>query len=140
MNESLITKRVILTFSGHAAGQPIVNELVKKHDLQINIYRASITPNEEGYLAIDLTGTEKNISAGLSYIESFNININQTGNSLIWDKERCVSCGNCLSHCPTDALHIEDNTSRQVVFDGEKCIECLSCIRNCPFGACSSLF
>ena len=77
MSQENITRRVILTFSGHAAGQPIVNELVKKYDLQINIYRARITPKEEGYLAIDLSGTEKNIAEGLNYIESFNININQ---------------------------------------------------------------
>ncbi|MBI9107868.1 MAG: 4Fe-4S binding protein [Spirochaetales bacterium] len=140
MTEKNITRRVILTFSGHAAGQPIVNELVKKHDLQINIYRARITPKEEGYLAVDLTGSEENIASGLAYIESFNININETGNSLLWDEDKCVGCGNCLSHCPTEALYIAEPKSRKVKFNGEKCIECMSCIRNCPFGACSSLF
>jgi ferredoxin len=140
MNQITVTHRVILTFSGHAAGQPIVNELVKKYDLQINIYRASITPNEEGYLSIDLTGLEKNITAGLAYIQSLDIEISKSGHSLVWNEDKCVGCGNCLSHCPTGALYISNIDSREVKFNGDKCIACMSCIRNCPFGACSSLF
>lgn len=140
MSKDTVTRRVILTFTGHAAGQPIVNELVKTYDLQINIYRASITPNEEGYLAIDVTGTEENIIAGMAYIQTFNIEISKSGNSLVWNEDKCTGCGNCLSHCPTDALHIADEKSRQIKFNGEKCIACMSCIRNCPFGACTSLF
>lgn len=140
MSQDTITKRVIFTFSGEAAGRPIVTELVSKFDLQINIYRASITPNEEGYMAIDVTGTEERINEGLAFIESLDININKTGNSLIWNKDVCTGCGNCLSHCPTGALYVADKKNRRIDFNGEKCIECLSCIRNCPFGACSSLF
>ena len=135
-----ITKRILLSFSGVISGKPVVSELIRKFNLEINIYRARITPNEEGHMAIDITGEEDKVEDGLKFLNTFNIDVNQFENSLIWNKDLCVSCGNCLSHCPTKALYISDENTRKVNFNGEKCIECLSCIRNCPFGACSSLF
>ncbi|HAK46839.1 MAG TPA: methionine ABC transporter [Spirochaeta sp.] len=137
---STITKRVLLTFSGSISGKPIVSELVRKYDLEINIYRASITPNAEGHMAIDVTGEEDMVTNGLKFIEKNDVNVSRTMNSLAWNEEKCVSCGNCLSHCPTEALYIANEASREVRFDGEKCIACMSCVRNCPFGACTSLF
>ena len=140
MSSRTVTRRVLLTFTGVVAGKPIVSELIRKYDLQINIYRARISPNKEGHMAIDITGTENKVEEGLKFIETFDVDVKQTETGLIWNEERCVSCGNCLSHCPTNALYITDKSSRKVGFDGGKCIECLSCIRNCPFDACTSFF
>ncbi len=137
---SMVTRRVLLTFTGEIAGKPIISELIRKYDLQVNIYRARITPNEEGHMAIDLSGEKDQIESGLRFLSSFDVDINHTENSLIWNEGKCVSCGNCLSHCPTGALYVSDESSRKVVFNGEKCIECLSCIRNCPFEACTTIF
>jgi ferredoxin len=137
---NIVTRKVLLTFSGIVAGKPIVSELIRKYDLQINIFRARISPNEEGHMAIGVTGEEDQVTEGLKFIESFNVEVKQTESGLIWNEDKCVSCGNCLSHCPTNALYISDKATRRVAFDCEKCIECLSCIRNCPFDACSSFF
>lgn len=135
-----ITQRVILTFPKFNAGQPIITKLIKEYDLEINIYRARVTPNKEGYIAIDITGEESMIEDGLKFIRSLNVDINLTMNSLLWDKDRCTGCGNCVPHCPTGALHVADDRSRRIGFSRDKCIECLSCIENCPFGACVSIF
>lgn len=135
-----VTKRVILNFPKFNAGQPIITKLIKEFDLEINIYRARVTPNKEGYIAIDISGEESLIEDGLAYIESLNVEINLTMNSLLWDQERCVGCGNCVPHCPTGALHIRDKKSRVIDFSRDTCIECLSCVENCPFGACTSIF
>ena len=135
-----ITKRVIMTFPKFITGQPIITKLIKEFDLEVNIYRARVAPNKEGYIAIDVTGEESLIADGLEYIQSLNVDINLTMNSLLWDKDRCTGCGNCVPHCPTGALHVKDNRSRQIDFCRDKCIECLSCIENCPFGACTSIF
>ena len=85
---SIIKKRVLLTFSGTATGKPVVSELVRKYELEINIYRASITPNEEGHMAIDVTGEEDMVEKGLKYIESFDVNVSRTMNSLVWNEEK----------------------------------------------------
>ncbi|WP_020590008.1 4Fe-4S binding protein [Desulfobacter curvatus] len=135
-----ITKRVILNFPQFNVGQPIITRLIRDFDLEINIYRARVTPNKEGYIAIDITGEESLIEEGLEFIQSLNVDINLTMNSLLWDKDRCTGCGNCVPHCPTGALHVMDKRTRQIDFHKDKCIECLSCVENCPFGACISIF
>ncbi len=53
---------------------------------------------------------------------------------------RCTHCGDCLAHCPTDALRIADPATRAVAFEPGACVECLACLKICPFGACTSLF
>jgi ferredoxin len=135
-----ITRRVILAYPKFISGQPIITGLVREYDLEVNIYRASVTPNEEGYIALDITGDEEQIQDGLEFIKSFQIDVNLTMNSMLWDENKCAGCGNCVPHCPTNALHVIDDRSRKIDFSRDRCIECLKCIQNCPFGACSTIF
>jgi len=134
------TKKQFLHFDQCETEKPIVCQLVRDYDLLINIFRAKVTPEEEGYLVLDVTGTEENIARGIEYLHTFNVTINPFNKALCWDDQRCTNCGNCIPHCPTKALHIPDRATMAVTFDEELCIECLACIRNCPFEACSSAF
>jgi L-aspartate semialdehyde sulfurtransferase ferredoxin len=136
----LITKKLMLFFPKCECEKPIIYLLVKDYDLVVNIFRAKVTPEEEGYLVLDVTGTQENIDRAIEFIATFNVRINDAGKGVAWDSEACTSCGHCVVHCPTDALHIPDRATMAVEFDEEKCIECLGCIRVCPYGACSSAF
>lgn len=136
----MITKKLLLNFPECETESPIVYHLVKDYDLMINIFRARVTADEEGFLVLDVTGTEENIRKGSDYLKSLNIEINETVKGVVWDKKRCVQCGSCIPHCPTDALTIPDRQTMVVRFDSNECIECLSCIKVCPFGAVSSIF
>ncbi len=135
-----MTKKILLQFPKERVNQPLIYDLVKKYDLVINIFRAKINPDDIGFAVIDLAGTEENISAGMKYAKSLGIIINEKMTGLNWDSEKCVSCGTCLPHCPTNALFVKDNRTMEIAFDDDKCIECLSCVDHCPFNACSSLF
>ncbi|MBF9018938.1 MULTISPECIES: 4Fe-4S binding protein [unclassified Oceanispirochaeta] len=135
-----ITRKLMLYFPECETEKPIVYHLVKDYDLIINIFRARVTPEEEGYLVLDVTGTEENIEKGTAFIKSLDIKIDTTRKGVTWDKERCAQCGSCVPHCPTNALAIPDRNTMEVVFNTEECIECLSCIKVCPFGAMKSLF
>ena len=135
-----VTQRLMLWFARCECEKPIVYHFVKDFDLVVNVFRAKVTPDEEGYLVLDVTGTEANIARALDYVRTFNVTINATAHGVAWDEDRCTSCGNCLTHCPTDALHVADRATMAVTFDDTKCIECLACLRVCPFGACTSLF
>lgn len=44
----------------------------------------------------------------------------------------CVHKGDCISHCPSGALKMEEG---QVRWDEDKCIDCDSCIQVCPINS-----
>jgi len=135
-----VTEKLLLWFPKCECEKPIVYHLVRDYDLVVNIFRAKVTPEEEGYLVLDVTGTEENIENALEYVKTFNVTVNFTGKGVTWDEQRCTACGNCVPHCPTAALHVPDRATMTVAFDEEKCIECLACIRVCPYAACASAF
>jgi len=135
-----VTKKLMLSFPRCECEKPIIYHLVKDHDLIVNVYRAKVTPEEEGYLILDVTGTQTDIDAGIDFVKTFNVTINYTGKGVTWDADECTHCGHCITHCPTGALHIADEGTREVAYDETKCIECLACTRVCPFGVCASAF
>jgi ferredoxin len=135
-----ITKKVLFYFPKSETEKPIVYRLVKEYDLLVNIFRAKVTPDEEGYLLLDLSGAEENIANACDWIRSLGVQIREEVKGMRWDKERCTSCGNCVTHCPTRALHVADRGSMKIDFDPNQCIECMNCLTMCPFGACSSVF
>lgn len=136
----MTTRRLLLYFPKSETEKPIVYHLVKDYDLVINIFRARVTPDEYGYLVLDVTGEDANIERGLEFVRGFKVQIDESNLGVRWDEQRCTHCGACIPHCPTDALRIGDPASRRVSFDGRLCVACLACIANCPYGACSSIF
>jgi ferredoxin len=134
------TKKLMLFFPRWEFEKPILYHLVKDHNLVVNVYRAKVTPEEEGYMVLDVTGTEEDIRRGMAFVNTFDITINDTGKGVNWDKDRCTHCGQCVVHCPSEALHIADRATREVAYDEAQCIECLACIRVCPYGVCTSAF
>lgn len=135
-----VTKKLMLFFPKCECEKPIIYHLVKDYNLIVNVFRAKVTPEEEGYLVLDVTGTEKDIEQAMAFLKTFNISINYTGKGVVWDEDRCTHCGHCITHCPTAALRFADAATRRVCFAEADCIECLACIRVCPFDACASAF
>ncbi len=136
----MITKKLFLHFPQCETEKPIVYHLVKDYNLIINIFRAKVTPDEEGYLVLDVTGEEEDIDRGMDFVKTFDVTIDPVNKGVRWNADRCTHCGNCITHCPTHALHIDDRRTMTVAFTEEKCIECLACLKNCPYGACTSAF
>ena len=62
-----ITKKLFLYFPKSETEKPIVYKLVKDFDLIINIFRAKVTPEEEGYLSLDVTGAAADIDLFLFF-------------------------------------------------------------------------
>ena len=137
---STTTKRLLLYFPKSETEKPIVYHLVKDYDLVINIFRAKVTPEEYGYLVLDVTGSQENIDRGVEFVRALKVQVDEAQKGVRWDRERCTMCTNCIPHCPTKALHVAERATMEVAFAGELCVECLSCLENCPYGACSSIF
>ncbi|HOV37150.1 MAG TPA: 4Fe-4S dicluster domain-containing protein [Spirochaetales bacterium] len=134
------TKRVLFYFPKSETEKPIVYQLVKDYDLMVNIFRAKVTPDEEGYLLLDITGKQPDIDRAYQWIRSLGVQIREDVKGMRWDRDKCTSCGACITQCPTGALHIPNRKTMKVEFNSENCIECMNCIPLCPFGACTSQF
>ncbi|MDC7226885.1 MAG: [Fe-Fe] hydrogenase large subunit C-terminal domain-containing protein [Spirochaetales bacterium] len=52
--------------------------------------------------------------------------------SVILDKDKCMGCTNCISHCPTEAIRVRHGKASII---DERCIDCGECIRVCPHHA-----
>jgi len=135
-----ITRKLMLFFPRCECEKPIIYNLVKDYNLIVNVYRAKVTPEEEGYLVLDVTGTEEDIERAMAFLKTFNVSINYSGKGVTRDENSCTHCGHCITHCPTGALRIDDKKTREVIYSEADCIECLACIRVCPFDALASAF
>ncbi|MCI0498172.1 MAG: 4Fe-4S binding protein [Planctomycetales bacterium] len=136
----IVTKKLMLYFPKCECEKPIIYHLVKDYDLIVNVFRAKVTPEEEGFLVLDVSGTEEQIQRGIDFVRTFKVTVNFTGKGVTRDKDRCTHCGYCVPYCPTGALKISDTESRYVAYEESDCIECLACVRVCPYGACASAF
>ena len=135
-----ITKKLMLFFPKCECEKPIIYHLVKDYNLVVNVYRAKVTPEEEGYLVLDVTGIEEDIERAMAFLKTFNASINYSGKGVTRDENSCTHCGHCITYCPTGALRIDDKTTREVIYSEADCIECQACICVCPFGALASAF
>jgi len=126
-----ISKRIVLHFPRRLVDRPIVYRLIKDYDLELNILKASITPDEEGLLVLELRGEQNNYDKGIEYLTKTGVRIQSLGQNVIRNEERCTHCGACITVCPTDAFELEPLT-RLVSFQHEKCLACGLCIKACP--------
>jgi ferredoxin len=111
--------------------QPIVYKLVKDFDLQFNILKASVTPEEEGLMVLELTGKRENYEKGIEYLGACGVKIQPLSKDVTRDEEKCTHCGVCVPICPTGALIVDEET-RKIIFKNDKCIACELCIKICP--------
>lgn len=48
------------------------------------------------------------------------------------NKDKCIGCGDCIKHCPFDAIKIVNGKAE---IDAIRCRKCRKCISACPQGA-----
>ncbi len=126
-----VSKRIVLHFPRQLVNRPIVSRLVKDFDLDFNILKASITPEEEGLLVLELIGEQKDYNQGIKYLTDSGVIIQALSQDIVRNEERCTQCGACVTICPTGAFELNLAT-REVTFRNEKCIACGICLTACP--------
>ena len=127
----MVSKRIVLHFPHRLVDQPIVYKLVKDYDLQFNILKAYVTPQEEGLMILELTGEEEKFNQGIEYLQSCGVRIQPLSQDVIRNESKCTDCGVCVPICPTGALVVDPQT-RKVHFYDNKCIACELCVKTCP--------
>lgn len=79
----------------------------------------------KGHLLTGFGGAIKNIAMGCSSKEG-KLKMHSTVSPYVKDAE-CTACGLCLTHCPVEAIILDDHAS----IDAKRCIGCGSCIAVC---------
>jgi ferredoxin len=126
-----VSKRIVLRFPRRLVDRPIVSRLVKDFNLDFNILKASVTPDEEGLMVMELSGKQEDFDNGIRYLAETGVKMQSLSQNVTRNEERCTYCGACITICPTGAFEL-DPVSRQVTFDNEKCLACELCIKACP--------
>lgn len=126
-----VSKRIVLHFPKRIVDRPIVCRLAKDFNLEFNILKALVTPDEEGLLVLELSGEQKEYDKGIKYLTEAGVKIQSLSQDVIRNEERCTHCGACITICPSGAFELEPKT-RLVKFDDEKCVACGLCIKACP--------
>jgi len=125
------SQKVVLRFPHKLVDQPIVCRLVKDYNLDFNILKAYITPEEEGLLVLELIGKNEDFKKGIDYIKSMGVSVQPLSKDIKRNDKKCTHCGACVTICPADAL-VLDPATRKVIFHEDKCIACELCIKACP--------
>jgi ferredoxin len=126
-----ISKKIVLKFPARLVEKPIVSRLIKDYDLEFSILRASVAPDEEGLLVLELRGERQNYKDGIDYLKKTGVEIQPLSKDVTRNENRCTDCGACIISCPTDAFEVDPRT-KKVKFITEKCIACELCIKICP--------
>jgi ferredoxin len=103
----------------------IINEILR-YDITFNILKFSAGTSGVNIL---LDVPENKIKEITETLKKNEVIVNKKGRIII-DDDLCLDCGACISLCPTDALHF--NEQWRLEFDYEKCIGCLLCLDSCP--------
>jgi len=135
----MLKHKVVVHFPKDLVEKPLIYKLVKEYDLEFNILKAEVAPNEEGLLVLELKGEDDRVTRGLKYLEQEGLRIQPLSQDVSMDKKKCVDCTFCVPLCPTQAL-VKNTDTFEVEFIKEKCIACGICIHICPYGAMSIKF
>lgn len=127
----MVSKKIVLRFPKRMVDRPIIYKLVKDYDLEFNILKASITPEQEGLMVLELKGTQAEYDKGIEFLLKGGVQIQSLGQDVTRNEGRCTHCGACVTVCPAGAF-IVDHGTQIVSFDNAKCIACGLCIPACP--------
>ena len=112
-----VSKRIVLRFPRRLVDRPLVYKLVKDYNLEFNILKASVTPEEEGLMVLELSGKQGDYDKGIRYLTETGVRIQSLSQNVIRNEERCTHCGACITICPTGAFELEPLTRRVNFYD-----------------------
>ncbi len=134
-----VSHKIVLHFPPAATDQPVIYRLSHDYGLVFNILRASITPEEEGLMVLELSGDEVDFRRATEYLAEMGVRIQPLLQDIRKNDERCVDCGACVGVCPTEALILERPTMK-VIFNPDECVVCGECVPTCPVRAMELTF
>ena len=127
----MVSRKIVLHFPKRLVDRPMISRLVKYYDLDFNILKASVTPDKEGLLVLELKGKQEDYDKGIRYLAETGVIIQSLSQNVTRNEEKCTHCGACITICPSGAFEI-DPVTRKVSFHDRKCLACGLCLKACP--------
>ena len=121
-----------LTYGAKNAENPILSSIILETGVTMNILEGKITP-KAGELIIDVQAEGEKLQEIIALLRKGGVWVKEISRFLEIDREKCVSCGACVSPCAFGAIVQKPNWDPE--FIEEQCVGCQICIRACPFGA-----
>jgi ferredoxin len=126
--------KVVVHFPKEKVDKPIICYLTSRYGVMFNILKATITPEQEGLMVLELLGEPQACQQGLEYLRGLGLRIQSIAQDILRSEERCTHCGACIAVCQVGALSIE-RPGMEVIFDPAKCVACEQCLTACPLHA-----
>ena len=71
----IVSKKIVLHFPVRLVDRSIVYHLIKDYDLELNIMKASIIPDAEGLMVIEVRGEQTDYDKGVKYLTETGVRI-----------------------------------------------------------------
>lgn len=126
-----VNKRYTLYFNPEITKEPIVCDIIKKYNIEINIIRAEIKSDSEGYTVLDMSAEESIITKACEYLSKRGVKLVPAKSQVLIDYDKCINCGACTGVCFSGALNIQ-KPNWILSFSPDKCISCGLCFTSCP--------
>ncbi len=133
-SNSAYHRNLYLTFPSDVSGTPVISNLTRLYDVTFNILQAQITPRKEGFMTVEIEGSQENCLQAVEYLRGQSITVTDPAQRISRNEDSCMHCGMCIAVCPRGSLYL--NRAEHVVeFDLELCSACGLCTRVCPVKA-----
>lgn len=123
-------RRVVLSFPPNVVQTPVTYMLAKEYDIISNILRAEIAPEESGKLVMEMDGYADRLDEAIQRIKDSGIEVTEIARKVIFNMDKCIHCGACVSVCLAGALKLDADYHLQ--FIEPKCTVCEMCVPSCP--------
>ncbi len=135
----MYSKILSLRFPKEIVDEPVTVNLIRDFDLSFSILKATIYPRKEGFMVLELSGEKSKFKKGVRYLKDLGVKVENIGQDIKRDEDKCFQCGACTAVCPTGALNIK-RPEMAVLFDKERCSACELCVSACMAQAMSVKF
>ena len=133
-NDNAYHRNLHLSFPSDVSGTPVISNLIRLYDVTLNILQASITPRKEGYMTLEISGSQENCMQAIEYLRGQSITVTDPAQRISRNEDSCMHCGMCLAVCPRGSLYM-NREEHTVGFNVELCSACGLCTKVCPVHA-----
>jgi ferredoxin len=112
--------------------KPVLAEIVLRKKVRLNILDAKVN-SQKGEVIISAPLEGEELEDLIKAFEAEGVTVEKLPRIVDIDRERCTSCGACISPCPVSALSF--GPGWLLVLDESRCVGCRVCVDACPFRA-----